>query len=129
MFGDSIELTEPIYVGGPVEGPLIALTTRMSLADESVLPGVFFTINREYLETLVSENQPPFKVFTGHSGWGPGQLESEIEAGGWFVIDATFEHIFESTETVWKELCDQHGRNILNLGRIDTASFNDPLMN
>ncbi len=28
------------------------------------------------------------RVFAGYAGWGPGQLESEIDEGGWFVVDA-----------------------------------------
>jgi len=28
------------------------------------------------------------RVFSGYAGWSPGQLEGEIEAGGWFVVDA-----------------------------------------
>jgi putative transcriptional regulator len=28
------------------------------------------------------------RVFAGYAGWGAGQLEDEIEEGGWFVVDA-----------------------------------------
>jgi putative transcriptional regulator len=28
------------------------------------------------------------RVFAGYAGWGPGQLQREIDDGGWFVVDA-----------------------------------------
>ena len=41
---------------------------------------------------LESEPEPDSgleaRVFTGYSGWGPGQLESELSNNGWFVVDA-----------------------------------------
>ena len=28
------------------------------------------------------------RLFSGYAGWDQGQLEGEIDAGGWFVVDA-----------------------------------------
>lgn len=52
------------------------------------------------------------RVFGGHSGWAPGQLDVEIEAGGWFVVDATRDDVFSpEPENLWRTvLARQRGR-------------------
>ena len=72
---------QPVYLGGPVPGPLLALHTSPSLAETSPLPGVFFAAQKQHLDTLVLAEEPAYKIFIQHSGWGAGQLEEEISQG------------------------------------------------
>ncbi|GAB97730.1 hypothetical protein KILIM_080_00010 [Kineosphaera limosa NBRC 100340] len=42
------------------------------------------------------------RVFAGYSGWGAGQLESEIESSGWYVVDPEVGDAFtEDPQTLW----------------------------
>jgi putative transcriptional regulator len=37
----------------------------------------------------------------GYSGWGPGQLEGEMETGSWMTCPATRRHIFNPAKEPW----------------------------
>ena len=42
------------------------------------------------------------RVFAGYAGWGAQQLEAEIEAGAWFVVDARPEDMMcDEPEALW----------------------------
>jgi putative transcriptional regulator len=46
-----------------------------------------------------------FRAFQGYAGWGPGQLEHELDAGAWQVTAADSELLFETpVETLWRLL-------------------------
>jgi putative transcriptional regulator len=107
------ECLDFVNVGGPVEGPLISLHASLALAEAPVLSGVFLSMERDNLNELVSQSEQAFKIFSGYSGWGPGQLESEIEQGGWLTLPASSEHVFDSPEGLWKQVCCQVGHDIL----------------
>lgn len=34
------------------------------------------------------------RLFHGYAGWGPDQVDDEIEEGSWFVVDMTAEDVF-----------------------------------
>ncbi|HMO14769.1 MAG TPA: YqgE/AlgH family protein [Pirellulaceae bacterium] len=129
LFDQTLDSREPIFIGGPVDGPLIGLSSRLATAEAGVIPGIYFSINQEHLDELATKNQPPFRIFMGHSGWGPGQLELEIEFGSWYIVEATAELIFESDDSVWKDLLDQFGREVLSLTKVSSPGQVDPLMN
>ena len=47
------------------------------------------------MRAAVSGMGPRHLVFAlGYAGWAPGQLESEIERGGWYVIDGDTSLVF-----------------------------------
>ena len=76
------ESRQPVHLGGPVSGPIMAIHTVNSLAEMEIVEGVFFAMKKQNLDELVRRDER-FKVFYGQSGWGPGQLEGEIEQGAW----------------------------------------------
>lgn len=43
------------------------------------------------------------RIFRGYAGWGPGQLEGEIDGGAWVVVDAQLDDVFsESPQDLWR---------------------------
>lgn len=101
------------HLGGPVSGPLMALHTDRSLAEQEVLPGLYFAAQRENIEKLVNQDEHVFRLFVGHSGWGGGQLEDELSEGSWFTTPATLEHVFEEECDVWSKVTQEIGFEML----------------
>lgn len=103
-----------LYLGGPVPGPLIGLHRNEEFAEQSILPGVFLSARREAMDALVEDPSCDLRVFHGYSGWGAGQLEDEMEAGGWLVAAASAEEIFSSAEELWTRLARRINLEILS---------------
>jgi putative transcriptional regulator len=95
---------EFVYSGGPVSGPLMALHTNPSLGKIEVLPGVYYSVQKRHLETLLHATTHPLKVFQSHVGWGPDQLERFLEDGPWRTLPATTEHVFHAGPNLWEEV-------------------------
>ncbi len=112
------ESQQPVHLGGPVQGPLMALHTVDGLAEMEVVEGVFFAAKKQNLDELVRRPwidgaRERFKVFVGHSGWGPGQLEGEIEQGAWRAIPAKLEDVFDAADDLWQRLMQRTVAGVL----------------
>jgi putative transcriptional regulator len=101
-----------VYLGGPVSGPLMAVHTHGELAETEITAGVYFAAKKNNLDQLVQQDVP-FKMFIGHAGWGPGQLESEIREGAWRAIPATLDDVFDDSEDLWQRLYREVERGLL----------------
>ncbi len=104
--GDSLEAAQdhkdPIYRGGPCEGPVMLLHGRAD--GQEVLPGVHFTANREEIEQTLTMSGGAIRCFLGFAGWTHDQLETELAEGSWVVIPANVQDVFGSTTNLWSRL-------------------------
>lgn len=52
------------------------------------------------------------RVFAGYAGWGPGQLEAEIEDAGWFVVDMQEGDAFRSDPNDWSAVLKRQSSDV-----------------
>jgi putative transcriptional regulator len=106
-------LHDKIYFGGPVEIHTVWFLFRAPKRPEHAIQacdGVFLSADRELLLRLLHRDKPMegLRIFIGHSGWTPEQLQNEISRGDWTLkhaeSDAVFngqnEHPWPSPETL-----------------------------
>jgi len=101
---------ETLFFGGPVMPEQLLVVFRAAVpptAAIEVLDGVYMSLSRELLRELLGRENPVegLRVFAGHAGWAPGQLESEVARGDWHLVTADARMVLEmEPEKLWKEL-------------------------
>ena len=84
---DPCDRDDLIYIGGPVPGPLVAVHALEAFSEREVLPGLYVSTHRDALDLIVRKQDHPCRLYSGNAGWGAGQLEGELEAGGYRVME------------------------------------------
>ena len=89
----------PVQIGGPVEpGRGFVLHSSDYFADANTLrvgDAYGMTVTMDILEDLARGAGPDQALLCmGYAGWGPMQLESELQSNGWLNCDASPELIF-----------------------------------
>jgi putative transcriptional regulator len=110
---DPCDREDFIFIGGPVPGPLVALHTIEAFGQHEVLPGLHVATHKDALDLIVRKKDTRVRLYSGHAGWGSGQLEGEMEAGGWLSTRATLEDVFADYETIWKTVTQRIGLEIM----------------
>jgi putative transcriptional regulator len=104
------DVNEVVYMGGPVDPESVMMLLRSPnefKGSRRVFEDIHFSQNADLLRRFAAaeSDDTSFRIYVGYSGWGPGQLESEIEAGGWLVVDADSELVMtEEPSATWRRL-------------------------
>ena len=103
-----------IRSGGPVEtGRGFVLHSSDYLEDATLRVGeqVGLTATLDILRDIASGQGPKRSLLAlGYAGWGPGQLDSEIQSNAWLCVPADEELIFDD------QLTDKWERSIEKIG-------------
>jgi putative transcriptional regulator len=130
VFEEEFEWDKPLYLGGPVTGPLMVLHTIEDMADQEVIPGLYCTLEATKVQEVISRKVEPSLVVANYSGWGPGQLESEFGWDSWLTLPAQVEHVFwRGEKDLWKVVVNEVNARKLSefLGLRDMPA--DPTVN
>jgi putative transcriptional regulator len=112
-------VTEPqvVFSGGPVQ-PDGALCLGVLAGGvpgmREVVDGVA-TVDLDGDVTVVAPAAQRLRVFAGHAGWSPGQLEMEIDERAWWVVTGSPDDLFSADpRSMWSRVLRRQ-RSPLNL--------------
>jgi putative transcriptional regulator len=96
-----------VHYGGPVQpefGFVIHSTDYISDDTKRVTETIAVSPETTVLAAFARGEGPKRTLFAvGYAGWGPGQLESEMERNDWFTAPLDLDIVFdENQETKWK---------------------------
>jgi putative transcriptional regulator len=113
---DMTAIESVVYVGGPVQQDTLHFIHRHSGVNNAVeITGhVYWGGDFENLLVLCDTKQisaTDIRFFLGYSGWGPGQLDSELEQDSWIVCDFVSDQLLFETEPdmMWRKALENMG--------------------
>lgn len=105
QWADRLAFPSRLHSGGPVsEGSVIGLALGPAGGIDGLSPllGQLGVVDLHRSPEELPDVEP-VRLFAGYSGWSAGQLEAELLAGGWIVVDALPEDaLTPSPEELWQ---------------------------
>ena len=116
-----VDPLEPVHVGGPVapEGLIVLAEFEDPSKAALIVSGHFGLVGAEEDRGAVGGGTRRARVFAGHAGWAPGQLEAELDGDGWIVEHPEPDEILsEDPEALWGAVLERKGGQYALLARM-----------
>ena len=99
-----------VFFGGPVQRTQMVMLVRSDTDMDNakhVFDDVHAGTDPDLLEQLADGGKQiqHFRVYAGHAGWFPDQLDTEVGRGDWLVVEANSSLIFNTpSQDIWPTL-------------------------
>jgi putative transcriptional regulator len=101
---------DPVFLGGPVQPEAFMALAEFDDVHEAAAP-IFGQVG-----FMPAEAEPDdlairrLRLFAGYAGWGPGQLEAELEEPSWIVVSAEEGDPFaDDPDELWRDVVHRKG--------------------
>ncbi|MDQ3723970.1 MAG: YqgE/AlgH family protein [Actinomycetota bacterium] len=107
--------------GGPVQTDALLVLAEFEDPDHAgiqVVENVGLVGDGSEIDDLLEETRRA-RVFAGYAGWGPGQLDAELEREDWFVAPAGIDDIFNpDADVLWARVLARMGAHFALVARM-----------
>jgi len=101
---------DPIFMGGPVGTEVVFALLRSGAAPKQAVHmfgDVYLVRTKPVLEKVLAANRSSrtLRIYAGYSGWGPGQLEDEVDPRAWYIFSGVPDRVFDSDPaSLWSRM-------------------------
>jgi putative transcriptional regulator len=116
-----VDLDERLFIGGPVQPSAVIVLAEFEDPDDAALIA-FDDVG------VLGTGSPPLELaagvrvaraFVGHAGWGPLQLDGELERGDWILEPARRSDAFSAeARALWPEVLTRKGGSYALVARM-----------
>jgi putative transcriptional regulator len=105
-----VDPAEELFIGGPVQpSSVIVLAQFEDPGDAALISFDDVGVLRAGLEDPIAGVRNG-RAFVGHAGWGPGQLDEELEREDWIVESPLPDELFsDDAEELWVDVLTRKG--------------------
>lgn len=104
----SSQSVAPLYLGGPVDADQLFALIRSARSPGGhsleILPGLYAAYEPAVLLELAKTQSDKARFLAGHVAWRPDELQTEIDAGAWYVLEPDVALVMAAPDGLWEEL-------------------------
>jgi putative transcriptional regulator len=116
-----VDRNDQLFVGGPVQPSAVIVLAEFEDPGDAALIA-FADIGVLAAGGSLEDSAPGVRAgraFVGHSGWGPGQLDTELERGDWILEPAQRDDAFSAEpDGLWAHVLTRKGGSYALIARM-----------